>query len=172
MVKYRRIQLAGGTYFFTATLHDRRANTLTAHIDALRNALRQTQEHRPFDIDAVVVLPDHIHTIWTLPEADADYSGRWRMFKSLFVRNLTRNPVGSESPTQVWQARFWEHLIRDNLDFQNHIDYVHFNPVKHGHVKRVCDWPWSSFHRYVKQGILPIDWAGSGVSDHCVRYGE
>ncbi|MES2354165.1 MAG: transposase [Pseudomonadota bacterium] len=169
MVNYRRNRLAGGTYFFTATLQDRQSTYLTTYIDELRQAIRHTLESHPFQIDAIVVLPEHLHTIWTLPAGDADYSGRWRMIKSRFTRllvkqgaNITRNKKGEYD---VWQRRYWEHTIRDYAGLQRHVDYTHYNPVKHGFVTRVSDWPYSSFHRYVGEGLLPPDWAGVDVED-------
>jgi putative transposase len=112
-----------------------------------------------------VVLPDHVHTIMTLPPRDADFPGRWRRIKGLFTRTAVaagataaRNRKGEYS---LWQRRFWEHTIRDEEDFARHVDYIHFNPVKHGLVRRVRDWPYSSFHRYVRSGLLPADWGGS-----------
>jgi putative transposase len=128
-----------------------------------------TRAERPFAIDAIVVLPDHVHTIMTLPSHDADFSGRWRRIKSLFTKaavaagaTAERNRKGEYS---IWQRRFWEHTIRNEKDFERHVDYIHFNPVKHGLVRRVCDWPYSSFHRYVRSGLLPEDWAGSSHDD-------
>jgi putative transposase len=160
MVNYRRAHVAGGTYFFTVTLRHRRADTLVSQVDALRHALRETRLRRPFHTDAIVVLPEHLHTIWTLPEGDADYSGRWRMCKSLFVRQVRRcGAPAADEGGRLWQSRFWEHLIRDESDFARHVDYIHYNPVKHGYVTRVLDWPWSSFHRFVRNGLLPADWA-------------
>ncbi|MDE2309266.1 MAG: transposase [Betaproteobacteria bacterium] len=163
MVNYRRNRVAGGTYFFTVTLRDRHATFLTAHIDALHKVFRDTQQAKPFQIEAIVVLPDHVHTVWRLPADDADYAGRWRMIKSRFTRMLaqcgaaiTRNAKGEYD---LWQRRYWEHTIRGDLDLQRHVDYIHYNPVKHGLVKRVADWPYSSFHRYVRQGIVQPDWA-------------
>jgi putative transposase len=163
MVRYRRLRTAGGSYFFTVALRNRRADTLVTHIQELRHAIEQTRALRPFDIDAMVVLPDHLHAVWTLPQTDSDYSGRWRSIKSGFVRalradgmTLVANAKGEHS---VWQRRFWEHQIRDEEDMQRHVDYVHINPVKHGLVQRAVDWPWSSFHRFVRDGLLAADWA-------------
>jgi len=163
MVNYRRNRVAGGTYFFTVTLCDRRATFLTAHIDALRQVFRDTRQAKPFQIEAIVVLPDHLHTVWRLPADDSDYAGRWRMIKSRFTRMLAQRGVAitrnAKGEYDLWQRRYWEHTIRDDLDLQRHVDYIHYNPVKHGLVKRVADWPYSSFHRYVRQGILQSDWA-------------
>jgi putative transposase len=163
MVRYRRNFVPGGTFFFTVTVADRRSSMLVEHIAALRAAFRVTRGERPFAIDAVVVLPDHLHTIMTLPLDDSDFSGRWRRIKSLFTRRIAahddtlRNERGEYA---VWQRRFWEHTVRDETDFARHVDYIHCNPVKHGLVSRVRDWPYSSFHRYVRQGLLPEDWGG------------
>ena len=163
MVAYRRAHAPGGTFFFTLTLRDRRSKALTEHIDSLRDALRHELSRRPFHVDALVVLPDHLHALWTLPEGDTDYSGRWRSIKSRFVRELSRKgviiPRNDKGEAECWQRRFWEHQIKDDEDLSRHIDYVHINPVKHGLVAKVADWPWSSFHRCVRQGILAPDWA-------------
>ena len=163
MMRYRRNLVPGGTFFFTATLVDRQARALVDHITVLRSAFRTTRIERPFTIDAIVVLPDHVHTIMTLPPQDADFAGRWRRIKSLFTRGAVAAGVTAERNRKgeysLWQRRFWEHTIRDEEDFARHVDYVHFNPVKHGLVARVRDWPYSSFHRYVRSGLLPEDWA-------------
>lgn len=164
MVLYRRNRVEGGTYFFTVTLRDRSAGLLVEHIDFLRLAYRAVQQDHPFETVAIVILPEHIHAIWTLPEGDADYSGRWRSIKAKFSRALARagkaHRCEESKELDVWQRRFWEHTIRDEDDLCRHMDYVHFNPVKHGHVHAVVDWPHSSFHRYVARGLLPADWAG------------
>jgi putative transposase len=168
MVRYRRNFLAGGTFFFTATLADRRSSALIDHIDLLKRAFRATRRERPFLLDAVVVLPDHLHVVITLPTDDADYPGRWKRFKSLFTRLVVARRGGFERNRRgeysLWQRRFWEHTIRDESDLVRHIDYIHYNPVKHGLVSRVSDWPHSSFHRYVKTGVLAKDWGGSFAS--------
>jgi putative transposase len=176
MVRYRRNFVPGGSFFFTVTLADRRSSALVEHIDALRAAFRAGRRERPFAIDAIVVLPDHLHAIITLPLDDADFSGRWRRIKGHFSSSLIaldaetrRRPNGSFA---LWQRRFWEHTIRDERDFAAHVDYTHFNPVKHGLVGRVRDWPYSSFHRYVQQGVLPEDWAGDVETGEHAGYGE
>ena len=156
---------AGGSFFFTVNLADRRLCLLTERIDELRTAFRETRRCHPFTTEAMVVLPDHLHTVWTLPEGDADFSTRWRLIKTNFSRNLTTGePISSSRAVKgergIWQRRYWEHTIRDESDFTRHIDYVHINPVKHGLVTRVRDWPYSSFHRMVKLGVYPDDWAG------------
>jgi len=164
MVGYRRNFIPGGTFFFTVTIADRRSSVLVEHVSPLRHAFRIARSERPFAIDAIVILPDHLHTIMTLPPEDSDFSGRWRRIKSLFTRNVIAAGVPLERDNRgeyaLWQRRFWEHTIRDETDFARHVDYIHYNPIKHGFVSRVSDWPYSSFHRYVRQGILPEDWAG------------
>ncbi|XUM20359.1 REP-associated tyrosine transposase [Bradyrhizobium oligotrophicum S58] len=175
MVRYRRHRLAGGTYFFTLALADRRSGALVDHIDLLRSALLTTRAERPFEIDAIVVLPDHLHVVMTLPEEDVDFSGRWRRLKGHFSSALlhagTPIPRRRNGELALWQRRFWEHAIRDDGDFERHVDYVHFNPVKHGLTRRVLDWPHSSFHRYVRDGLLPEDWAGD-IGDSGEDFGE
>jgi putative transposase len=161
---YRRNYVAGGCYFFTVNLADRSSSLLVDRIDQLRSVVRDVRARRPFRIDAWVVLPEHMHCVWTLPEGDADYPGRWRAIKKAFSKvipardDVTGQRRGRER--EVWQRRYWEHTIGDDADYAVHIDYVHRNPVKHGLVKRVQDWPYSTFHRYVEQGIYDIDWHG------------
>ena len=168
MVHYRRIRLEGGTYFFTVTLADRRARVLTDHVDLLRSVFRRVQGERPFKIVAMVVLPDHLHAIWTLPAGDADYSGRWRAIKAGFTRDLVAGGMPlvrhDKGEYDLWQRRFWEHTVRDESDLAAHVEYIHFNPVKHGLVKQVRDWPWSSFHQYVRRGWLAEDWGGISIA--------
>ncbi len=165
MTEYRRYRVKGGTYFFTVNLEDRQQTLLTDRIAELREAFRQVQHHHPFTLDAVVILPDHLHSLWTLPEGDDDFSLRWRQIKSAFSRALESGERVSRSRKMkgergVWQRRFWEHAIRDNADYTAHVDYIHYNPVKHGQVQQVFDWPYSSFHRFVERGVYPQDWAG------------
>jgi putative transposase len=164
MVHYRRARVAGASYFLTLTLADRRSDLLVRHIHLLRSAFRRTLTLRPFQIEAVVVLPDHLHLLMTLPKDDADYSTRVSSLKAGFVGALRKQghwlATNARREANVWQSRFWEHLIRDERDFVAHVDYVHLNPVKHGLVGRVIDWPHSSFHRYLREGRLPPDWSG------------
>ena len=177
MVQYRRNRIAGGTYFFTVTLRDRKSALLVEHIGLLRAAVNKTRRERPFTINAWVVLPEHLHAIWTLPPGDADYSARWRSVKGYFsheIAKLLENPwKNTKGEYQFWQRRFWEHTIRDDEDFSRHADYIHYNPVKHGLVKMVSDWPYSSFHHFVTKGIYTWDWGGM---EDCVtapiEYGE
>ncbi|QSA98848.1 transposase [Methylococcus sp. EFPC2] len=176
MPDYRRLRVPGGTYFFTVNLLERRLDTLVRHVDALREAVRLTRQERPFHIDAWVVLPDHLHCVWTLPPGDDDFSNRWKAIKIRFVRALPlterRSTVRvARGERGVWQRRFWEHASRDELDYAKHIDYCHWNPMKHGWVQRLSDWPYSSFHRYVRSGVLPPDWAGN-IDEPSAAYGE
>ncbi|OSI22412.1 REP-associated tyrosine transposase [Neisseria dumasiana] len=162
-MRYRRYYRAGGTYFFTLVAHNRqRILTGDAVRSALREAVLAVREKYPFEIAAWVLMPDHLHAIWHLPENDADFSERWRQ-----IKRHSQYLIGAD--VRLWQRRFWEHAIRDEADFGRHFDYVHFNPVKHGHVSKVSDWPFSTFHRYVKQGIYPLNWGGNG-SDFVVAY--
>ncbi|MFI8745451.1 REP-associated tyrosine transposase [Pseudomonas sp. NPDC077186] len=164
-MRYRRAQVAGGTYFFTVTLADRSQDLLTRHIDALRAAFRAVHQRHPFRIPAIVVLPEHLHCIWQLPQGDCAYPTRWALIKSGFSRALDDGePVSLSRHLKrergIWQRRYWEHCIRDADDLQRHIDYIHFNPVKHGRARCPAEWPFSSIHRHIAQGLLPIDWAG------------
>ncbi len=151
MTDYRRNYIKGGTYFFTVNLAERKQKLLIEDVDILREAFRTVKQAHPFKIDAIVILPDHLHTIWTLPENDADFSLRWRQIKSTFSRNIEQQERISKSRLRkkergIWQRRFWEHTIRNEEDFIRHIEYIHYNPVKHGYVKHVEDWAYSSFH--------------------------
>ncbi len=164
-MRYRRAWTPGGTYFFTVALQDRSQRLLTDHIHLLRAAIRQVRERHPFEILAMVVLPDHLHSLWQMPEGDHTYAERWALIKSAFSRQLAPlEPISLSRRLKrergVWQRRYWEHCIRDEDDLQRHIDYIHINPVKHAHVRRASDWPYSSIHRYIRQGVLPVDWAG------------
>ena len=175
MPNYRRNRVPGGTCFFTVNLLERRLNLLTEHIESLRNAVRGVRAKRPFHIDAWVVMPEHLHCIWTLPEGDTDYSSRWREIKKAFVKSLPATEILSpvrraKGERGIWQRRFWEHTIRDDRDYAAHMDYVHYNPVKHGFVARVSDWPYSSFHRLVESGIYTADW-GEETTEK-MNYGE
>jgi putative transposase len=165
MPNYRRAFIPGGCWFFTVNLLERQKSLLVEHIELLRLAVAATRRRRPFTIDAFVVLPDHLHAVWTLPPGDADFSTRWRLIKSAFARALPKaerlSAVRIERHERgIWQRRFWEHLIRDEGDYARHVEYCYINPVKHRLVGRVSDWPHSSFHRDVRAGIFPEDWAG------------
>ena len=152
MSNFRRNYQSGGTYFFTVVSKKRAPIFTQPDIRALlKSAIAQVRQNRPFEIDAWVLLPDHLHSIWTLSEGDNDYSTRWQEIKRWVSRQYGQS---------IWQPRFWEHTIRDDGDFQRHMDYVNYNPVKHGLCDAVADWPYSTFHRCVKQGIYPMDWGG------------
>src|SRR5262245_40615511 len=168
MPNFRRNYVPGGTFFFTVVT-DRRARILcqAPARELLGSFLRQCQERWPMRTEAIVLLPDHLHTIWTLPLTDADFSKRWGWVKKEFTKAWL--PIsGVEQPQTdgrirdarrgVWQPKFWEHTIRDEVDLERHFDYIHYNPVKHGLVSRPCDWPWCSFHQWVRKGVYPPDW--------------
>ncbi len=164
MSNYRRQHLPGGTYFFTVNLLERRGRLLVEHVGFLREAFEEAKRYRPFEIIAIVILPDHLHCIWRLPKGDKDNATRWRHIKSAFCKKLPKAERISASRFKrnergIWQRRFWEHVITDENDLTNHINYVYINPLKHGHVMKVSDWPYSSFHRDVKLGIYPENWA-------------
>lgn len=164
---YRRAWHKGGAYFFTVNLLKRHGNTsLTDNIHLLRHAVLTIKKSYPFVIHAWVVLPDHLHCVIELPQGDADFAKRWMLIKMLFSRSLSKTEYRSNVRIKrrergVWQRRYWEHLIRDEADFAAHVDYVHINPVKHGLVKQVKDWPYSTFRKLVEAGIYTADWAGS-----------
>jgi putative transposase len=165
MPNYRRVRVPGGTYSFTVNLLERRRTLLVDHIVELRESFRAAHADRPFALLAWVILPDHLHCVWRLPEDDDDNATRWRHIKSGFTRAMaagerlsTRRQLKAERG--IWQRRYWESLARDEEHLRRCINYVHLNPQKHGHVERVVDWPHSSFHRYVKAGRLPADWGG------------
>jgi len=165
MPNYRRNRVPGGTYFFTVNLRDRSSDLLVAEIEALRGSVRATRARHPFHIDAWVVLPDHVHCIGTLPTGDVGFSVRWQMIKVLFSRSVPRAEQRRASLVRkreagIWQRRYWEHTIRDDQDYAVHVDYIHFNPVKHGLAAQPADWPFSSFTRSVTLGMYPSDWAG------------
>ncbi len=177
MVLYRRSRVANATYFLTATLRDRRASWLVDRIDDLRDAFRETRVQRPFSTVAIVVMPEHFHWLCRLPDEDADFSSRMRMIKRGFTLRLLQagTPLEKDGRGEyrLWQRRFWEHTIRDEDDLERHLDYIHYNPIKHGLVRSVKDWPHSSFHRYVEQGLLDLDWGGElDDRDSAVSFGE
>ena len=175
MADYRRWYVPGGTFFFTVVTLYRRP--LFRNDDArllLGNVMRSIRDEMACTTVACVLLPDHLHCIWTLPAGDDDYSTRWKRIKSDFTQEWLRRG-GEESPVSsakrargrrgVWQPRFWEHTLEDEEDLESHFDYVHYNPMKHGYVKRLAEWPWSSFHRYVAEGHYPPDWGSTEPPD-------
>ena len=177
MSRYRRSLVTGGMFFFTVNLADRKSRMLLDEIKRFRHASDLVRVRHPFKTIAYCVLLDHLHAIWQLPEGDADFGTRWSTIKRTFSAGLATGSGRSASKIAkrekgIWQRRFWEHQIRDDADLQRHVDYVHFNPVKHGYAARVSDWPHSSFHEYVKRGWLPSDWAGTAVDGEAVAKGE
>ena len=175
MPNYRRAFVPGGCWFFTVTLLDRRLRLLTENVDVQRKATRVTQARHPFVIDAMVVLPDHLHAVWTLPPGDADFSLRWRLIKISFAQAIPKTERRSAVRMRrrergIWQRRFWEHLIRDEEDFRRHVEYCYINPINHGLASSVRDWPYSSFHRDVRAQLFPEDWAGEVAAERC--FGE
>ena len=163
-MRYRRANIKGATYFFTVNLAERQNDLLVRHIAILREVTRAVKSAHPFDIEAMVVLPEHLHAIWRLPEGDADFPMRWSLIKSGFSRRLEKTELIRDSRVKkrergIWQRRYWEHQIKDHCDFERHVDYIHYNPVKHGIVKQPIDWPFSTLHRFVQKGVLPENWA-------------
>ncbi|WP_075075077.1 REP-associated tyrosine transposase [Longilinea arvoryzae] len=151
-MKYRRLLIPGGTYFFTLVTHQRkRIFHIPQHVDLLRESRRQVQTRHPFTIVAAVILPDHLHMIWTLPENDADYSMRWRLIKAGFTIEYQQ----ITGDTQPWQNRYWEHFLHDDQDLERHMEYIHYNPVKHGWVEKPEDWKYSSIHKLMRDGAYP-----------------
>jgi putative transposase len=169
MTYYRRTR-TGNTFFFTLVTYHRRPILCHPTIRlTLRRAINDARKTRPFVINAWVLMPDHLHCVWTLPAGDSDFSTRWSLIKrsvSRFSPDVALDPNVRSASTRkhrestIWQRRFWEHLVRDDVDFERHLDYTHYNPVRHGYVTRAVDWPYSTFHRYVRDGVYPIDWAG------------
>jgi putative transposase len=170
MPTYRRARIPGGTYFFTVVTAGRRSVLCHDAVRvALRDAIVEIRRTLPFVVEGWVLLPDHIHCVWTLPAGDTDFSRRWGLIKARVTQHITCSAPGiSRSPAAfaparpgLWQRRFWEHLIRDEADLEVHLDYLHYNPVKHGYVAAPHQWPWSSLHRLVAQGLYPEGWGSS-----------
>jgi putative transposase len=174
-MRYRRANTPGATDFFTLNAADRSGQLLTDHIDSLRDSLRAVRRSRPFVLDAICVLPEHLHLLMTLPLDDADFATRVMLIKQGFSRKVSQGERISASRASkgervLWQRRYWEHLIRDDADFERHVDYIRFNPVKHGWVLRAADWPHSSVHRFIRGGLIDASWAS--VSDTEISAGE
>jgi putative transposase len=155
---YRRAKPDGGVFFFTVTVADRSSDLLVRQVDRLRRIYASVQKRYPFETVAICILPDHLHAVWALPPGDNDYPMRWNVIKAGFSRGLSQIAPRTSSKLAkrergLWQRRYWEHAIRNDADLERHVDYIHFNPVKHGHVSQVRDWQYSSFHRYVEHGI-------------------
>lgn len=197
MPEYRRAAIEGGTYFFTVVTHNRQPLLTEVWVrKALREGIQEVRQSLPFIIEGWVLLPDHLHAIWTLPDGDPNYQARWAIIKRTVTRrftdllaNVREDLVRKTHPTfsgnkistsrqkrqegGFWQRRFWEHLIRDDDDLQRHMDYLHWNPVKHGYVKTPLEWPYSTFHRLVAQGIYPSDWGGGAANEYSAdNFGE
>jgi putative transposase len=181
MSHYRRSNTTGASYFFTVVSYRRQGFLCLPPVrEALRAGIIAAQVKHPFEINAWVLLPDHVHTVWTLPEGDANFSVRWQTIKRMVshqCKDLLHKPEYMTSSkikhgeNTLWQRRYWEHQIRSDKDFENHVDYIHYNPVKHRLVERVEDWPYSTFHKHVKRGVYPADW-GSAFQAVDAQYGE
>jgi putative transposase len=173
-MRYRRVNIAGGAYFFTLVTERRRPLFRErAAVALFLDAVESIRSRHPFQVDAYVVLPDHLHALWTLPEGDAKFSTRWRLIKEAFTRAYMKAheaPDRSESRRTkgeqgVWQRRFWEHVIRDDADFAAHLDYIHFNPVHHGLAAAPCDWPYSSFRTWMERGVYDATWGTDTIPE-------
>jgi putative transposase len=182
MSRYRRVNTEGASYFFTLVTYRRQPLLCDEKIRrALRHAIEAVRAKRPFKIDAWVLLPDHLHCIWSLPPGDTDYATRWNMIKrsvSLACGTDYRRPEWINASKRkhrestLWQRRFWEHRIRDDRDFSLHMDYIHYNPVKHGLCERAVDWPYSTFHQHVRDGVYTTDWGGVENDTTAEGFGE
>ena len=173
MPNYRRAYIPGGMFFFTLVT-ERRAGILTDTTARrlLRDAIVRCRARWPFRVEAIVLLPDHLHTVWSLPRGDSAYSRRWAWIKKEFTKSWVAEG-GAEAAVSdsrlrnrrrgVWQRRFWEHYLEDEDDLERHLDYIHYNPVRHGLVNAPREWPYSSFHRFVKLGAYPLEWGRTGV---------
>jgi len=176
-MQYRRANVKGATYFFTVNLAQRKNTLLVDEFDKLRSIMNKVKTDHPFILDAFVVLPDHLHAMWTLPTGDNDFSKRWMLIKAGFSRQLPKieninNSRIKKGERGIWQRRYWEHLIRDDCDYERHVNYIHYNPVKHGHVNQAIDWPYSTIHVYVQKGIVGSDWGWVNSSDQDSGFGE
>ncbi len=171
-MQYRRAFTPGGIFFFTVVTEGRRPVFVSDDVvEVLRCAFRSVRKSRPFQIEAMVVMPDHLHCIWTLPPDDADFATRWRLIKTWFTKHcpldlrFIPNPARAAKGEQgLWQRRYWEHLLRDENDYARHVDYIHYNPVKHGLATSAIEWPYSSFHRHVEVGNYQSDWGRSEMN--------
>ena len=162
-MQYRRANVKGGTYFFTVNLFDRKGSLLVDEIYILRNAMSLAIQRHPFTIDAIVILPEHLHALWTLPQGDNDFATRWMLIKTGFSRQILKGEHCIASRKKkgergIWQRRYWEHFIRDERDYNHHVEYIHYNPVKHGYVNRASDWQYSSIHRFIANGTIDRNW--------------
>lgn len=182
MSSYKRNFVDGGTFFFTVVSYKRqKIFTSPSFRTALRKAIKKTQQQYPFEINAWVLLPNHIHCIWTLPNNDKDFSLRWAMIKNsvsqqckyTLYNNALLTPSKIErNESTIWQRRFWEHTIKDESDYQKHLDYIYWNPVRHGHVSSVNEWPFSTFHRDVQAGLYDEGWGFDFKDNDGTNFGE
>lgn len=179
-MKYRRMFNPGATLFFTVVTYQRQPIfEIQNNLDLLADSFRYVVGQHPFSINALVILPDHLHTIWTLPDGDADYPTRWRLIKSYFTRAFARSnlmkrteAMAKKGEQPVFQRRYWEHTIRDEKDYKNHLDYIHFNPVKHGYSKEPSEWAPSSFHRFVESGYYPQNWGCKSMNGFSIPFDD
>ena len=180
MMKYRRLFNPGATVFFTVVSYLRQPIFKSqSSVDLLSDAIQYVMRRHPFTIDALVVLPDHLHSIWTLPDGDVDYPTRWRLIKSYFTRVIASSlsmrqteSMAKKGEQPVFQRRYWEHTIRDEKDYKNHLDYIHFNPVRHGYSKEPSEWAASSFHQYLENGYYPHDWGGKSMDGFSIPFDD
>ncbi len=176
-MKYRRADIKGGTYFFTINLADRQNTLLVDEFDKLRASINKVKQRHPFILDALVVLPDHLHLMITLPEGDDDFATRLMLIKSGFSRQIPKTEKiessrESKRERGIWQRRYWEHLIRDETDFERHVDYIHYNPVKHGYVERAVDCEFTTIHSFIEKDLLTADWGYADESSSKQSFGE
>ncbi len=162
-MRYRRVLIPGASYFFTVNLLNRKSSLLTDNINQLRHAFSVARSYHPFTIDGIVILPDHLHMVMSLPKEDDKYSLRWNIIKGIFSKQIEpEEAVAASRKTKrergIWQRRFWEHLIQDEWDYEHHINYIHYNPVKHGYVTTPIEWKYSSIHRFIQADLLPKNW--------------
>ena len=167
-MKYRRLTTKGACYFFTLNLQNRQQTLLTDHIDTLRNTINKVKHNHPFKLDALVILPEHLHILITLPRDDNNYAKRIMLIKTSFSRQLPKEENISKSRKSkrkrgIWQRRYWEHQIRNDEDYENHINYIHYNPVKHGYVNNANEWQYSTIHQYIKQGVITQNWGSENI---------
>ncbi len=169
-MQYRRAKQKGGTYFFTLTLKNRKSSLLINYFDCLRNAFNKVKNNHRFILDAMVVLPEHLHMLMTLPENDDNYATRIRLIKTNFSRAIPKTENINASRIQkgergIWQRRYWEHCIKNKTDFNRHVDYIHYNPVKHGYVDKPIDWQYSTIHKFIANNVLSKNWGGEYRGD-------
>ena len=158
MSQYKRYYQSGGNYFFTLVTHQRKPIlTIPDNIERLKIAIKKVKASRPFHLNAMVILPDHLHCLWKLPENDKDFSTRWRLIKRYFSMEIAAH-INHRKEKEIWQRRFWEHAIRDEEDWQKHMNYIHYNPVKHGYIKSVKEWSHSTFYYWQQKGLYDDDW--------------